>query len=126
MKALAVALLAAVLLGVGCVRTANDSSAMAVPFVKDQFASRYNVALPRLIMATRVVLARNGTAVVDNAVNNSFEYRVNERRVFVKCREIEPGVSEIVIQARTKFGGADLETARDLDKQIALQITQTR
>jgi hypothetical protein len=94
--------------------------------VKDQFVSRYNRPLGQLLAATRTVLSRNGTAIIENAVNNSFEYKVNERRVFVKCREIEPRVSEVVIQARTKFGGGDLETARDLDKQIALQLTQTQ
>jgi hypothetical protein len=47
---------------------------------------------------------------------------VDNRRVIVLVREVEPGVSEVLVEARTKMGGPDVVLAAELDKQIALQL----
>ncbi len=126
MKAFAAfSMLVAALVTAGCVATADGHMKAGVPLLKDRFVSRYDRPLPQLIEATRVVLKRDGVLTLDNIVNHTFEAKVNQRSIYIKCTEIDRRVSEIVIEARTKMGGTDLDLTRELDKQIAIQLTIT-
>ena len=61
---------------------------------------------------------------MDNAVDNSFHAKVNERDVWVKITKVDDKVTELVIMVRHGLG-ADIDLAAELDKQIALQLTVT-
>jgi hypothetical protein len=121
---LAVALSALALFGSGCVSTPTGHSRAAVPFLKSELTRRYPRSVEQLTAATRVVLTRNGKLSVDNAVDNSFHAKVNERDVWVKITKVDDKVTELVIMVRHGLG-ADIDLAAELDKQIALQLTVT-
>ncbi len=106
----------------GCVSTVDGHMKMGVPLVKDKIESRYQRGIPQLIAAAKAVLARNGTLVSDDTINNTVTARVDTRTVWVKITEIDPNVSQVTVQARTKGGGPDVDLASEIDKQIALHL----
>lgn len=93
-----------------------------VPFVKDTIESRYQRSISDLIGAAKKVLARSGTLVSDDTINNTVTARVDTRTVWVKVSEVDSNVSGVIVQARTRGGAADVELASEIDKQIALQL----
>ncbi len=116
------AVLAVSLLLTGCVSTVDGHMKMGMPLVKDKIESRYQRSIPQLIAATKVVLARNGTLVSDDTINHTVTARVDTRTVWVKVTEIDPNVSGVTVQARTKGGSPDVDLASEIDKQIALHL----
>jgi hypothetical protein len=71
------------------------------------------------------VLNRNGKLLVDNAVNNTFQARVNQRNVWVRVADVDGKVTQVTVQARSSMGG-DVELAAEISKQIALQLMATQ
>ena len=106
----------------GCVSTVDGHMKMGVPLVKDKIESKYQRGIPQLIAAAKVVLARNGTLVSDDTINNTVTARVDTRTVWVKVTEVDPNVSGVTVQARTKGGAPDVDLASEIDKQIALHL----
>lgn len=106
----------------GCVSTVDGHMKMGMPLVKDKIASRYHRTIPQLITASKVVLARNGSLVSDDTINNTVTARVDTRTVWVKATEVDANVTEIIVQARTKGGAPDVDLASEIDKQIALHL----
>ena len=47
---------------------------------------------------------------------------MDAKTVWMKVQAVDPKVTEITVQVRTKGGGTDLELARELDKQIAVRL----
>ena len=117
------ALSAALVMGSGCVGTETGHQTAGFP-TKDTISDRYERPVPVLANAAREVLKRNGTIVVDNVVDNTFEAKVNQRKVFVKVVAVDPKVTAVYVQVRGPFGG-DIYLASELSKQIALQLTVT-
>jgi hypothetical protein len=119
---LSLAVMAVSVLLTGCVSTVDGHMKAGVPFVKDTIESRYQRPIPVLVDAAKKVLARNGTLVSDDTINNTVTARVDTRTVWVKITEVDANVSEVQVQARTKAGAADIDLASEIDKQIALQL----
>lgn len=105
----------------GCVGTEDGHSTGGIPFTKDSIVSRYEKPVQPLANATRVVLSRNGKMIVDNAVNNTFEARINQRNVWVRVSDVDGKVTQVTVQARGSMGG-DVDLAAEISKQIALQL----
>jgi hypothetical protein len=104
----------------GCVGTEDGHSVAGWP-TKDKFVSRYQRPVAQLAAVTRVVLNRNGKLLVDNAVNNTFEAKVNQHTVWVKISDVDGRVSEVTVQARSKISG-DADTAAEISKQIGMML----
>jgi hypothetical protein len=120
MKKNLVAFLMAVCLGAlvsGCVNTVDGRSKAGLSFAKDTIESRYERPVDQIFAAAKDVLKLNGTLVAENTINHSMEAKVDTRTVWVAIEEIEPKVSRVRVQARTKSGG-DIDLASELDKQI--------
>jgi len=115
------ALSACLVLLPGCIGTQDGHSVAGVPFTKDRIISRYARPVAQLAAATRTVLNRNGKILVDNAVNNSFEAKVNQHRVWVKVSDVDGRITEVTVQARGGMAG-DVETAAELSKQIGMML----
>lgn len=103
----------------GCINT-PDGHVAGVP-TKDTITSRYARPAPQLVVATRTVLNRNGKILVDNSVNNSFEAKVNQHRVWVKVTDVDGRITEVAVQARGPMGG-DVDTAAEISKQIGMML----
>lgn len=123
-KNLTVALLAVSLGGgiIGCQTTPEGKMRAGIPLVKDSFESRYQRPVDQIFAAAKQVLAHNGTLTGENTINNTLQAQIDTRRVIVTVDEVEPGVSRIVVEARTKASAPDLNLAAEIDKQIALRL----
>jgi hypothetical protein len=129
MKKMFFGLLGAAVIAVGstgCVSTVDGHKTAGVPFRKDRIVSRYQLSVEQVFTAAKEVLAseKGGLGVLqsENRVNNSLVAKVNTRFVYVKVNEIEPTITEIVVQVRTDAGWSDVDWAAEIDKQIALRL----
>jgi Protein of unknown function (DUF3568) len=122
------ALLGAFVLVAGCVSTVNDRSTAAVPFVKDQFESRYKVPPDQVYAAAVDVIKFNGAIARESILSpgpnqaRTIEAKVNGRTVWVRVEAVDPTVTSVIVQVRTKGGGSDLELTQELQKQIAVKL----
>lgn len=112
--------------GTGCISTVDGHKSAGVPFRKDRIVSRYQLTVEQVFTGAKEVLAseKGGLGVLqsENRVNNSLVAKVNNRFVYVKVSEVEPTITEIVIQVRTDAGWGDIDWAAEIDKQIALRL----
>ncbi len=106
----------------GCVHTVDGHSKAGVPFKKDRIIGRYQRTPAQLFEAAKAVIEANGVLQADNRVNNSLVGKVDTRFVYIKVDEDEPTVSKVTVQVRTTSGGADIDLASELEKQIALRL----
>ena len=106
----------------GCVSTLDGHSKMGVPFGKDKIESRYERPAEQIFTAAKEVLKFNGVLTSENTISNIVEAKVNTRTIWVKAEQIDPKVSKVTVQARTKGGGTDIDMASEIDKQIALRL----
>ncbi|MEQ2005529.1 MAG: hypothetical protein ABMA26_01925 [Limisphaerales bacterium] len=129
MKKMIFSLLGAAVLaaaGTGCITTVDGNKSAGVPFRKDRIVSRYQLPIPQIFDAAKEVLAgeKGGLGVLqsENRINNSLVAKVNTRMVYVKVTEVEPNITEVVVQVRTDSGWSDIDWAAEIDKQIALRL----
>jgi hypothetical protein len=112
---------AALVLLPGCIGTQDGHSVAGMPLTKDTITSRYARPAAQLSAAARTVLNRNGKILVDNVVNNSFEAKVNQHRVWVKITDVDGRITEVAVQARGSMAG-DVDMAAEISKQIGMML----
>jgi len=110
------------LLAAGCYSTVEGHSRGGVPFSRDTVDGRYERPIAQVYPAARKVLEYNGTLRGDNTVTKVLEARIDTRTIWVKLEELEPNLTHVIVQARTKGGASDLDLAHEIEKQIALQL----
>jgi hypothetical protein len=44
--------------------------------------------------------------------------------VFIKVEQIDPKISQVDVEARTKYGRVDIDLVHELEKEIALELTK--
>jgi len=123
------AILALAVVVVGCVSTVSDRKTAAMPFVKDRWEGRYERSVDEVFAAARDVLKLNGTVLRETILTHTntvktLEGKVNQRTVWVRVEGVDPKVTAVIVQVRTKAGGTDLGLAHELDKQIALRLVR--
>ena len=106
---------------VGCINTPVGNK-FDVPVSRDKIISRYERPLDQILNSAREVLSRVGTITNDDIITKTLTAKVDKRTVYVTVKEVEPLVTEVVVQARTSRGTGDLTTASEIDKQIALGL----
>ena len=106
---------------VGCINTPVGNK-FGVPVSRDKIISRYERPLDQILNSAREVLSRVGTITDDDIITKTLTAKVDKRTVYVTVKEVEPLVTEVVVQARTSRGTGDLTTASEIDKQIALGL----
>jgi Protein of unknown function (DUF3568) len=120
--------IAAVLAGVGCVKTVNDRTTAGMPFLKDKIQARYERSVDQVTQATKDVITNLGTLVNEATMYNhtnavrTVEGKVNQRSVWVRVEGIDRTITEVTVQARTSGGGSDVDLAAQIDKEIALKL----
>jgi hypothetical protein len=90
--------------------------------------------MEQVFQAAKEVVQYNGTLTREtvlqgqtNAVNNIakiVEGKVNQSTVWVRVQQVDPRVTSVAVQTRTQGGGADIELAAAIDKQIALKLVR--
>lgn len=106
----------------GCINTVDGRREVGMPFIKDQYQGRYERPVMEVWKAAKDVLAYNGNLYSEDVMRSSLEAAVEGKTVWMKVEAVDPKVTQITTQVRTKGGGTDLELARELDKQIAVRL----
>ena len=122
-------MLGAALIATGCISTPDGKSQAGVPFVKDKIEGRYERSADQVYAAGKKVMEFNGVLLNETVVHGTntvrvIEGKVNQRNVWIRVEQIDPKVSSVVVQARTKYGGRDLELVHELEKQVALELAK--
>ena len=96
--------------------------------MKDKIEGRYERPVDEVFNAAKDVIRANGTLTKESILSSetnvvkAVEGRVNQRSVWVRVEQIDPKVSSVQVQARTKAGGTDIDLAHQLEKEIALKL----
>jgi hypothetical protein len=123
-----VVLLGGLVLVAGCVSTVNDRSTAAWPLVKDKFEGRYQRSVEQVYAAAVGAVRDNGAISRESIINpgpnqaRTIEAKVNGRNVWVRVEAVDPNITSVIVQARSKGGGSDQELTHELEKQIALKL----
>jgi Protein of unknown function (DUF3568) len=128
---LAFAVLAGVaILVVGCIRTVSGNKAGAIPFKRDRIEGRYERPMSAVYQAAKEVLQFNGMVTAESTLSSTnttalaLEGKVNQRSVWIRVEQVEPQISSVVVQARNKWGGSDMDLVHELEKEIALKLVR--
>ncbi len=123
---------AALVVGAGCVKTVSDTKQPIVwptlALFKDKFESRYERSVDQVYAASVHVVRFNGTIVRETVINpgpaqaKTIEGKVNGRNVWVRVEAVDPKITSVKVQVRTKIGGTDLTLTQELQKQIAIKL----
>jgi hypothetical protein len=123
-------LLAAAIVGAGCVGTVTGRTKAGVPFQKDWVEGKYERPLETVFTAAMEVVRFNGTVVNESTLHaqtnftKTIEGKINQRNVFIRVEQMDPKVTGIVVQARTSGGSADIHLAHEIEKQVALKLVR--
>jgi hypothetical protein len=118
----------AAVIATGCVHTVSDTSTFAVSYGRDSVAGRYQRDVNTVYQVSKTVMERNGVLLTEYIPHDytnetrSLEGRVNDRKVWIRVQAIDPKVSQVDVEARTKTGRVDLDLVHELEKEIALQL----
>ncbi len=125
---ISVVLLGALVLVAGCVKTVNDRHTFAWSPGKDKFEGRYERPVDQVYAAAVDVVKLNGmvtrVSIISPGTNQvrAIEGKVNARNVWVRVEAVDPKVTSVTVQVRSKSGGTDLQLTQELQKQIAINL----
>jgi PBP1b-binding outer membrane lipoprotein LpoB len=112
----------------GCVSTVTGTSTAAVPFTKDSVEGRYERTVDQVYQASVAVMQANGVIVTEyiphdttNTVRSLYG-KVNQKNVWMRVAAVDPKITAVTVQSRSKMGGSDVDLAHELEKEIALQL----
>jgi len=78
--------------------------------------------------AAKDVMNANGVLLTEYVPHNytnevrSLEGRVSNHKVWIRVAEIDPKVTQVDVEARTKMGRVDIDLVHELEKDIALKL----
>jgi len=114
----------------GCVKTVSDTHTATVSFGKDSVEGRYPRTMDQVYQAAVQVIQNNGAVITEfiphdttNTVR-SLQGKVDQCNVWVRVEAIDPRITSVVVEARTKWGNKDIDLAHELEKEVALQLTR--
>jgi hypothetical protein len=119
-----------VLAGAGCVSTVDERKTAGVPFIKDRVEGRYERTVDQVASAAKEVIKSNGVLVNESILYNetnavkTVEGKINQRSVWVRIQAVDPKITAVTVQTRTSGGGADIDLAHEIEKQIALKLVR--
>jgi hypothetical protein len=116
------ALCVSVFVFTGCVSTVDGRKEAGNPLVKNRIVRVYERPVMQCWAAAKDVLNANGTLFSEDVMQSTVSARVDTKTVRVKVESIEPSMTRVTVQVRTKTGNSDLDLAGEIDKQIALRL----
>ena len=124
------ALAAITLMTAGCVTTVSDTQVAGNPVGRDAVAGRYQRPVDEVYRAAIQVINNDGTLLTEYIPHDTtntvraFVGRVNQNKVWMRVEAVDPQVTQITVEARTKWGNQDLDMAHELEKEVALQLAR--
>jgi hypothetical protein len=125
---LAAGMLGTLLAVTGCVKTVAGTHSPAYSWGQDTISGRYQRSLDQVYQASVQVLQNNGVLLQEyiphegtNTVRAVYG-KVNQENVWIRCTAVDPRVTQVDVEARTKWGGRDINLVHELEKEIALKL----
>ena len=118
------------LLAAGCVTTVSDTKVAGNPMGRDAVAGRYQRPVDEVYRAAIQVINNDGTLLTEYIPHDTtntvraFMGRVNQNKVWMRVEAVDPQITQITVEARTKWGNQDLDMAHELEKEVALQLAR--
>ena len=118
------------LMTAGCVTTVSDTKVPGNPVGRDAVAGRYQRPVDEVYRAAIQVINNDGTLLTEYIPHDTtntvraFMGRVNENKVWMRVEAVDPQITQITVEARTKWGNQDLDMAHELEKEVALQLAR--
>ena len=113
-----------------CVKTVSDTHSAAVSFGQDSVEGRYPRTLDQVYHAAVAVVNSNGAVITEfiphdttNTVR-SLQGKVDQCNVWVRVEAVDPRITSVIVETRTKWGSKDIDLAHELEKEIALQLAR--
>jgi hypothetical protein len=120
------------LLAVGCVQTVSGTKALALSPGQDRFTNRYQRTPDQVYRAAVTVMNNNGVLLTEyiphdttNSVRALFG-KVNQQKVWISVEPVDPNITQVTVEARTRAGLRDLDLAHEIGTEIALQLESMR
>jgi hypothetical protein len=119
--------LVAALFLVGCVNTVTQNQPGTAAY-RDRVETRQQKPLEPVFEASKRALNSFGNITAEGKVfvgTNQvriIEGSINGRAVYMRVEEIDPQLTAVVVQVRTKMGGTDLQIAKDVVRRIATEL----
>ena len=129
-KSIFAVLAGAAVIATGCVHTVSNTTTFAVSYGRDSVAGRYNRDVDTVYNAAKAVINADGVLLTEfiphDSTNTirSLEGRVNDRKVWIRVEQVDPKISQVDVQARTKSGRVDLDLVHQLEKEVALELAK--
>jgi hypothetical protein len=118
------------IVAIGCVSTVTDTHTAAVPLQRDSVEGRYQRTVDQVYQASVQIIQNNGVVLTEfiphdttNTVR-SLQGKVGQRDVWVRVEAVDPQITQVTMQVRTRWGNGDIDLAHELEKEIALQLAR--
>jgi Protein of unknown function (DUF3568) len=119
----------AAIVATGCVKTVSDTDSFSfTPAARDTVSGRYQRSVDDVYGAAKAVIQADGVLLTEyvphdytNAVRQ-LQGRVNDRKVWIRVEQVDPRVSQVDVEARTKIGRVDIDLVHEIEKEIALKL----
>jgi hypothetical protein len=101
-----------------------------MPFGRDSVGGRYQRSVDEVYGAAIKVINTDGTLLTEYIPHDTtntvraLKGRVNQNTVWMRVEAVDPQISQIMVEARTKMGIQDLDMAHELEKEVALQLAR--
>jgi PBP1b-binding outer membrane lipoprotein LpoB len=125
-----IALAGVAIISTGCVSTVADTHTAAVPLQRDRVEGRYQRSVDQVYQASVQVIQHNGVILTEyiphdttNTVR-SLKGRANQCDVWLRVEAVDPQITQVSVEARTKWGASNIDLAHELEKEIALQLAR--
>ena len=114
----------------GCVKTVSDTHVATVSFGQDSVEGRYPRTMDQVYLAAVQVVQHNGAVITEfiphdtTNVVRSLQGKVDQSDVWVRVEVVDPRITSVIVESRTKWGNKDIDLAHELEKEIALQLSR--
>ena len=121
------AFLGVAIITAGCVGTVSGTKTGALVYNRDQVQGRYQRSVDQVYQAAVQVVQSDGVMVTEyiphdtTNIVRALQAKVNQRNVWIRVGAVDPQITQITVQARTKTSG-DVDLAHELEKEIALKL----
>jgi hypothetical protein len=118
------------MIATGCVSTVTDTNTAAVPLQRDRVEGRYQRTVDQVYLASVQVIQNNGVVITEfiphdtTNIVRSLRGKANQCDVWLRVESVDPQVTQVTVQARTKWGASNVDLAHELEKEIALQLSR--
>ena len=120
--------LVALVAATGCVETVGGGKTAGVPLIRDTFTGRYQRPLETVFQASKEVVKDMGVLATESTLYDqtnsvkTVQGKVNQCSIWVRVEAVDPQITEVSVQARTKGGGSDMDLAHEIEKQIGIKL----